>query len=366
MTPWRWAALLLFLVAWFTAAGTAVRTVSRIWLRHWVESRLKAGVAGYVYIERPQRLLAAAGAGVSLAVFLGGMLLGREGVSLGPRFPALVLGAGLVVLLAGQVVPRAVARRWAQRLVPVLLPALRVVDLLMAPFAAVARRVTRALMPEAARESEAAPRDGIRDLLREGELEGVGEREEMAIISGVVDFAGKTAADVMTPRDETFAVPAALPPEEMARRVSAAGYSRVPVYADSLDDVRGMVHVFDLLKADGRHTPALRPVASTRAGKPCNELLAEMLRVRRHLAVVRDDAGRTLGIVTLEDLLEELVGDIRDEHDEPDPPPATPPVEPAATDATAGAPPTIRGAADGPPPPTPTVPDRDRSRTTLP
>jgi putative hemolysin len=330
VTPWRWAALLLFLVAWFTAAGTAVRTVSRIWLRHWVESRLKAGASGYVYIERPQRLLAAAGAGVSLAVFLGGMLLGRAGVSVGPRFPLLVLGAGMVVLLAGQVVPRAVARRWAQRLVPVLLPALRVVDLLMAPFAAVARRVTRAVMPDAARESEEAPRDGIRDQLREGELEGVGEREEMAIISGVVDFAGKTAADVMTPRAEMFAVPVDLPPGETARQVAAAGYSRVPVYRGTLDDVLGMVHVFDLLKIDGHQAPALRPVAATRAGKPCNELLAEMLRVRRHLAIVRDDAGHTLGVVSLEDLLEELVGDIRDEHDEPGPAPLDPFAEPAA------------------------------------
>ena len=318
MSVWQWGAALLGLVAWFTAAGTAVRTVSRIWLRHWVESRLKAGGAGEVYIERPQRLLAAAGAGVSLAVFVGGAILGTNEGTFGAPLAAVVIAAGFVVLLVGQVLPRAIARRWAQRLVPVLLPVLQAVDLLLAPFAALARRVTRALMPEAVRELATAPRDTIRDLLRDGELEGVGEREEMAIISGVVEFAGKTAVEVMTPRADVFAVPAELPPDELARRVAQAAYSRVPVYRGSLDDIVGMVHVFDVLKAESDRPP-LHPVASTVTAKPCNELLSEMLRGRRHLAAVRDDAGRTVGIVTLEDLLEELVGDIRDEHDEPSP-----------------------------------------------
>lgn len=324
MTAWRWAALLLLLSAWFTAAGTAVRTVSRIWLRHWVESRLKSGAAAHVYIERPQRLLFAAGAGVSLAVFLGGALLGRHARALPAPLALSVLGAALVVLLGGQVVPRAVARRWAQRLVPLLLPVLQVVDVLMAPFWAVARRVAQAVMPADLRARAAAPRDSIRDLLRDGELEGVGEREEMAIISGVVNFAGKTAADVMTPLADVFAVPEELTPEELARRVAQAGYSRVPVYRGALDHVVGMVHVFDVLKA-GAQRPPLHAVALTPTSKPCNELLAEMLRGRRHLAVVRDEAAHTVGIVTLEDLLEELVGDIRDEHDEPDEsPPAAP------------------------------------------
>ena len=318
MSAWQWGVVLLLVVAWFTAAGTAVRTVSRIWLRHWVESRLKAGGPGQVFIERPQRLLAAAGAGVSLAVFLGGAILGAREARERLPLPAAVLAAAVTVLLLGQVVPRAAARRWAQPAVPLLLPVLRAVDLLMAPFAAVARRVTRALMPAAVRELAAAPRDTIRELLRDGELEGMGEREELAIITGVMDFAGKTAAEVMTPLAEVFAVPAELPPDELARRVAQSGYSRVPVYRGSLDEVVGMVHVFDVLKAQSDRPP-LHPVAATRAAKPCNELLTEMLRGRRHLATVRDDGGHTIGIVTLEDLLEELVGDIRDEHDEPGP-----------------------------------------------
>jgi CBS domain containing-hemolysin-like protein len=80
-----------------------------------------------------------------------------------------------------------------------------------------------------------------------------------------------------------------------------------------------MVHAFDVIKARGEIPRRLRPVANATPAAPCNELLFRMLRERQHLAIVRDESGRTAGLVTLEDLLEELVGDIRDEHDEPAP-----------------------------------------------
>jgi putative hemolysin len=103
----------------------------------------------------------------------------------------------------------------------------------------------------------------------------------------------------------------------MANRIAQSGYSRVPVYRDSIDQVVGMVHVFDMLKNAGTENPPLRPLAFAKPGTPCKELLSSMLRERKHLAIVRDEGGATLGLLTLEDLLEELVGDIRDEHDEP-------------------------------------------------
>jgi putative hemolysin len=166
--------------------------------------------------------------------------------------------------------------------------------------------------------------EALEELLREGELEGVGEPAEMAIITGVVQFGEKRIRDVMTARADVFALSDALSPEEVAYAVAQAAYSRVPVYHGTLDQIVGMVHVFDVLKKRGGAVPPMRPVAYTRPGASCKELLFAMLRERKHLAVVRDDAGATIGIVTLEDLLEELVGDIRDEHDEPVPAVPTP------------------------------------------
>jgi putative hemolysin len=161
-------------------------------------------------------------------------------------------------------------------------------------------------------------REALHDLLREGELEGVGEREEIAIISGVVEFGEKRVRDVMTPRTDIFALEDTLDAHTLALRIAQSNYSRVPIYHSSLDDVRGMVHAFDVLKAGPETFPPLRPVASAAPESPCNELLFRMLRERQHLAIARDGKGTPIGLVSLEDLLEELVGDIRDEHDEPE------------------------------------------------
>jgi putative hemolysin len=94
-----------------------------------------------------------------------------------------------------------------------------------------------------------------------------------------------------------------------------AGYSRVPVYRDTPDNIIGMVHVFDVFVRRGETLPPIRPVSITTSSKSAKELLFELLRARRQLAIVQDDAT-VVGLVTLEDLLEELVGDIRDEHDD--------------------------------------------------
>jgi len=115
-------------------------------------------------------------------------------------------------------------------------------------------------------------------------------------------------------------LPDGVDPHTLASQIAQSRYSRVPIYHGTLDNIVGMVHVFDVIKARGETPDALRPVAFSAPGAPCNELLFRMLRERLYLAIVRDDGGKTLGLVTLEDLLEELVGDIRDEHDEPEPP----------------------------------------------
>jgi putative hemolysin len=314
------AMLAAAVVAVLTAAAIAVRSVSRIWLRHWVERRLRGSPIAELYLERPQRLLVSAGTGVALTVFLAGAAIGTGS----PRFLDLawrVAVVALVVLAFGQLVPRAIARRWPAPLVPVLVPVLRVVDLLVLPLRWTGGLIARPFCNRFATPGSGdAGRSDIEELLREGAREGVGEREEIAIITGVVQFAEKTAGEVMTPRSELFAVDAAESPDAVARRIAGSKYSRVPVTRGSLDEVTGMVHAFDVLKCAGDTWPPIRPVATATPDTPCNELLFTMLRTRRHLAVVREPAGATAGVVTLEDLLEELVGEIRDEHDEPPPP----------------------------------------------
>ena len=304
------------IVAWLTAAATAVRSVSRIWLRHWVEQQLSGSGAAELYLEKPQGLLLAASTGVALTVFVSGVILANsaQGSTLMLILEGLVFA--LVLLVAGQLIPRAAAKRWAPQLIPVLLPPLQALELVLSPALRLVRRLT-ADQPGAKAEPPPTDEETLEELLREGELEGVGEAGEIAIISGVVQFGEKRVSDVMVPRAELFALPQNLPASELATRVSQSKYSRVPLFRDSIDNIVGMVYAFDILKNSGTELPPLRGVAFTKSATSCKELLSSMLRERRHLAIVRDDAGATMGLLTLEDLLEELVGDIRDEHDEP-------------------------------------------------
>ena len=308
-------ALLLLLTALLTAAATALRSASRMWLRDWVEQQLTGKVTAEAYLERLHDLLAASVSAGALVVICSGIAIGAQPDADPLATLLAIVLFGLAVLVLGQLFPRAIARRWSSTLVPVLLPTLRGTSALLSPVQRVARSVAAAaIRPSGA---ELSRREGFEELLREGELEGIGEREEIDIITGVVQFGERVLRDVMTPRTAVFAVDIALSPLEMAAVIASSGYSRVPVYRGSLDEIVGVVHVFDVFRDGGERMAPLRPVPHAPATKRVSEMLFDMLRGQFHFAVVADEFGGTAGIVTLEDLLEELVGDIHDEHDEP-------------------------------------------------
>jgi CBS domain containing-hemolysin-like protein len=121
---------------------------------------------------------------------------------------------------------------------------------------------------------------------------------------------------VMTPRTDIVAIEEDTPLEDIALVFAQSGYSRIPVIRGTLDDIVGMLHAFDLFKLKPGDPLPVRPVAVTPASRSCGDLPLDMQRERRHLAIVIDEFGGTLGIATLEDLLEELVGEIFDEHDD--------------------------------------------------
>lgn len=314
MTTLSLVIALVLVVGCLTAAATSVRFVSRIWLRHWAEQELSEAGASDLNLDRPQRWLMAAATGIAATVFAIGAVIGvREarGAAVGQLLTAVAL-----LMVAGQLFPRAMARRWSGLLAPVLMPLLRALEWLCAPatkFAALFVRRAAPVVPP----GDADAREALEDLLREGELEGVGEASESAIISGVVEFGEKLAADVMTPRAEIVAVDRWASADSIARAVAQSKYSRIPVFDSDLDHVVGLLHSFDVLADPAQPVKSLRRVATARAATPCNELMRAMLRDHVHLAIIQGARGETIGLVTLEDLVEELVGDISDEHDEP-------------------------------------------------
>ncbi len=307
----------LLLVAVLTAAAAAVRSVSRIWLRHWVEQQLVGRSAVSLSLDDIRRLLLAAGTSVALVAFGSGAALGGRWNDSPVRLAEQLALAALLLLFAGQLIPRALGRRWATSLVPLLVPVLRVLATLLSPLVLIAQELAGMGRRVVVTHEPSDEREALEDLLREGELEGVGDAGESAIITGIVDFSVKRVRDVMTPRSEIFALDRAQPFAELARQIALAKYSRVPVIDGDLDHVTGMWHAFDVLRSDLETPPPLRLVVRAPESMAASDLLARMLYERVHLAIIHDADQRTSGLVTLEDLLEELVGEIRDEHDEP-------------------------------------------------
>src|SRR5260370_32013416 len=161
-------------------------------------------------------------------------------------------------------------------------------------------------------------------LLEAGEEEGILEESDRELVRSAVEFGDKVVLEVMTPRPEIFAVPGSLPLREFTAEINEHAFSRVPVYSGTLDNVTGIAFAHDLLKvldteANTRTVAEIqRPVAFVPETKKVAELLREMQREKQHMRIVIDEYGTVAGLVTIEDLLESIVGNIADEHDEPE------------------------------------------------
>jgi CBS domain containing-hemolysin-like protein len=300
-----WLAVLLgvALTAFGATAGAALITVSRAELTRAVGRRLRGASASLAGLAQIDYFLTAASATTSLGVLLlGATIPGLLAGSSAPRsLVAFVLLAVPLVLFAAYLVPRWLtqprAETVAAKVIPVLRPWSRVLGLLLP-----ARTATR-------------PTD-LRSIWREGAAVGLEDDDELMMVGGVMAFSSRPVREVMTPRTEIVAIEENAPLEEIRLVFAGSGYSRIPVIRGTLDDIIGMLHAFDLFKLEPGDPLPVRPVAVTPASRRCGDLLLDMQRERRHLSVVLDEFGGTLGIATLEDLLEELVGEIFDEHDE--------------------------------------------------
>jgi CBS domain containing-hemolysin-like protein len=277
----------------------ALLAVSRAELTEAVTRRLRGGQEPLAWPIETERELAAAAATTSLGIVVLGVifpaLFSRE--SPFELIALLVLLAVPLTLLSGYLLPRWLSQGRAERGVALLRPLFR-------PWTALLRLVLPAAS-EATGEYRAFGRESAAVLPTTD--------AEMAMVGGVMTFAQRPVREVLTPRTELVAVPEAADVTEISRSFAESGYSRIPVYRETLDEIVGMVHAFDLFKLQPGDPLPIRPVALSPASRTCGDLLVDMQRERRHLSVVLDEFGGTLGIVTLEDLLRALVGEIYDE-----------------------------------------------------
>jgi len=232
--------------------------------------------------------------------------------------------AWIVMLFSTYVVPQMLYRHTSGHWLRVFIPILTGLAIVVRPLTALLAFLhSLAQLGAEETKAEEAPTsaENIEALISAGTEEGIIEEDDRKLIQSVVAFGDKTVREVMTPRPNLVAISADSTLEDLRRLVINEQFSRIPVYEETIDQVIGFVHVRDMFELDhgdrSRRTvrELIRPVRLVPETKPVNDLLREMQRDGAHMAIVVDEYGNTAGLATMEDMVEEILGEIRDEHE---------------------------------------------------
>ena len=330
-------AVLILLNGYFVAAEYALVTARRTRIQELAQKGSRSARAVLRIVADPPRFIAAMQLGVtgtSLAIgALGEQVLARV---FDPIFAALISFALAFLIITflhvvvGELVPKGLALGYAERVALAVSTPVRAFFVVFKPLIWVLQKSSEVIL----RSLGLTPPGGEMEVYSEAELkmllsrsteEGELEQQEQEMLYKVFDFADKEVSAVMVPRPEVVALSVELPPEEALAAVIESPYTRYPVYRESLDHIVGVLHVRDLFSAlvdrgigGVQLEQLLRPAHIVPENKDLAALLTEFRRTNQHLAIVVDEYGELEGIVTLEDLLEEIVGEIEDEFDLPD------------------------------------------------
>jgi putative hemolysin len=307
------------------AIGAAFASLMRLSLRL-VAERGSEGTRLGVYLDDPVALFlpvrAMLGA-VHVAAVLG--LAGLVGLDAPHRVALVAVAAAAFIVAFEHLVPYLIVRRNPERVLEVLLPSFDRLSWLawplVAPLGVVLSASREPAAPVSQEAADEAQQEATEAYLDAGEQEGIIERDERQLLQSVVDFGDTLVHEVMTPRPDIVAMKATATLDELREFFREQEYSRIPVYQDSLDNILGFVVIKDLMRLASEQTGSMPVTTLMRAPfvvpetKRVSELLREFQRQQLQIAVVVDEYGGTAGLVTLEDLLEEIVGEIRDEYD---------------------------------------------------
>jgi putative hemolysin len=323
MTP-----LVLFLLAcvlvYLGTVEAAFSALMRLSLRLLAERNGRDETLGR-YLDDPVRFFAPVRLFVGLTMTIIVVLLVHLiGLGAAHHGLAIVLAAAGLLVVCEHLVPLLIVRRNPERVLGVLLPSFSAMARVVAPLTAALARMgaeRRERPAVTAAESEEQQDEAAQAYIEAGEQEGIIEGDERRLIQSIVDFGDTLVREVMTPRPDIVAIRSDATLGDLRTLLREQGYSRIPVFADGLDNIVGIVFVKDLIQlsasADDRALGSLmRPAHFVPETKPVSDLLKEFQRQQVQIAIVVDEYGGTAGLVTLEDLLEEIVGEIRDEYDE--------------------------------------------------
>jgi putative hemolysin len=338
--------VLVLLNGVFSATEIALVTIRRSRLQQLVEEGHGAAVRVQRLKANPGRFLAVIQIGINFLGFLASAFaavslvdeVGSWFQSFLPVEPDTANGLALVVvtvlltlftIVFGELVPKQIGLAHAERVAMTTSRLMEFLGTIFAPLVSaltwVTRRISRLFRADVAADERISSEE-LRLIIEQGGEQGILEAEEEQMIHAVIELGDRRVHEVMVPRIAMVALAADATFDEAIDRVIDEGHSRIPVYESGIDEIIGIVYAKDLLpflKAGAPERPTLRSLLRTPVFVPesmsVDDLLHELQRRKVHLAVVLDEYGGTAGLVTIEDLLEEIVGEIQDEYDEEEP-----------------------------------------------
>jgi putative hemolysin len=305
-----------------TAFSSLMKLSLRLMAERGRDDRLGYYLDDPIQLFVPARLLL--GLIFSLATVLLAVVTGRSGISFA-SITTLLACVAVYIIICEHVLPSVIVRRNPEAVLQALLPPFSVLARAMSPISGGLVRLLTSGKPErpaaAQEQGEEEPGEVAHAYLEAGEEQGLIEGDERRLLQSIVDFGDTLVREVMTPRPDIVAIQAGASVADLRALFREQEYSRFPVYKENLDNIVGLIRVKDLLKIDDaaldRHpiTALIRPTTFVPETKRVPELLKEFQRKQVQMAIVVDEYGGTAGLVTIEDLLEEIVGEIRDEDD---------------------------------------------------
>ena len=331
MDPWSTIAIcvvLLLLSAFFSSTETAFSSVSKIRLKNLADNGNKKAKTALYVAERYSKALT--------TILVGNNIVNIANSALATVFFVNIFGEAqgtvistvvitIVVLIFGEVLPKNIAIDNAEKICITFAPVLKFLMVLLTPLSIILMGINK-LYKKLARNSNhqepSVTEDELKYIIESIEEEGVLEQQESELVQSALEFDENTAEEILTPRVDMVAIDIDDPVEEITELVLKERYSRIPVYRDNIDKIIGVLHTRDYLEAliNNNEKPnieaMLQPAHFIYKTKKLSALLADFKYNKIHLAVVTDDYGGILGIVTMEDLLEQIVGEIWDEDEE--------------------------------------------------
>ena len=324
MTLWVTLVILVAFSAFFSASETAFSSLNQIRLKSRADDGDRTAARVLAMSEQYDKLLS--------TILIGNNIVNIAAASIGTIIFTKMLGAErgatvstmvltIVVLIFGEVTPKSLAKEMPETIATAVAPVLSLLMLVLTPLTWLFSQWKRLLSHFVhSSESDTITEGELMTMVSEAENDGELTDRESELIRSAIEFDDVEVEEILTPRVDVVAVADDISLEELAQTFAESGYSRLPVYHGTIDNIIGVVHEKDFyiarLKKATKIDNLVAPTLYTTGSTQISQLLRTLREQHHHMAVVVDEYGGTEGIITLEDILEELVGEIWDEHDE--------------------------------------------------